>query len=606
MKELFSLNKYLYKYRYRMLLGVIFIVLSNWFGVFPAQVIRLAFDLVKEQVSIYQYVEGFNHQELFYNTFITIVLLFGFIVFLVAIIKGIFMFFMRQTIIVVSRLIEYDLKNEIYAHYQLLNLSFYRKNNTGDLMNRVSEDVGRVRMYIGPAIMYTLNLVVLFILVISTMISVNPKLTLFAVLPMPLLFLSIYYVQNVINKKSEDIQAQLSTLSSTIQESFSGIRVIKAFVREEEITSKFNAESEEYRLKTMGLVNVQAVFFPTVLTLIGISTLLTVYIGGKEVIDGRITAGNIAEFIVYVNMLTWPVTSVGWVTSLVQRASASQKRINEFINITPEIQNDEKQASIDLKGNIEFRNVSFRYPDTGIQALENISFRIEAGKTLAIVGRTGSGKSTIANLLFRMYECDEGEILLDNENINTLNLSSVRKQLSMVPQEVFLFSDTIANNISFGSEHADRNAVEKAAQLASVYDNIMQFEHGFETLVGERGITLSGGQKQRVSIARAIIKSPKVLIFDDALSAVDTKTEEAILNNLKEIMANKTNILISHRISTIKHADLIIYLDQGKIVEMGTHEELISIQNAYSELYQKQLLEEEQNIVDNIEEKINS
>lgn len=606
MKELFSLNKYLYKYRYRMLLGVIFIVLSNWFGVFPAQVIRLAFDLVKEQVSIYQYVEGFNHQELFYNTFITIVLLFGFIVFLVAVIKGIFMFFMRQTIIVVSRLIEYDLKNEIYAHYQLLNLSFYRKNNTGDLMNRVSEDVGRVRMYIGPAIMYTLNLVVLFILVISTMISVNPKLTLFAVLPMPLLFLSIYYVQNVINKKSEDIQAQLSTLSSTIQESFSGIRVIKAFVREEEITSKFNAESEEYRLKTMGLVNVQAVFFPTVLTLIGISTLLTVYIGGKEVIDGRITAGNIAEFIVYVNMLTWPVTSVGWVTSLVQRASASQKRINEFINISPEIQNDEKQASIDLKGNIEFRNVSFRYPDTGIQALENISFRIEAGKTLAIVGRTGSGKSTIANLLFRMYECDEGEILLDNENINTLNLSSVRKQLSMVPQEVFLFSDTIANNISFGSEHADRNAVEMAAQLASVYDNIMQFEHGFETLVGERGITLSGGQKQRVSIARAIIKSPKVLIFDDALSAVDTKTEEAILNNLKEIMANKTNILISHRISTIKHADLIIYLDQGKIVEMGTHEELISMQNAYSELYQKQLLEEEQNIVDNIEEKINS
>lgn len=605
MKELLSLNKYLYKYRYRMLLGVIFIVLSNWFGVFPAQVIRLAFDLVKEQVSIYQYVEGFNTQELFYKTFITIVLLFGFIVFLVAVIKGIFMFFMRQTIIVVSRLIEYDLKNEIYEHYQVLNLSFYRKNNTGDLMNRVSEDVGRVRMYIGPAIMYTLNLVVLFVLVISTMISVNPKLTLFAVLPMPFLFLSIYYVQNIINKKSEQIQEQLSTLSSTIQESFSGIRVIKAFVREEEIKAKFNVESEEYRIKTMGLVNVQAVFFPTVLTLIGISTLLTVYIGGKEVIDGRITAGNIAEFIVYVNMLTWPVTSVGWVTSLVQRASASQKRINEFVKLEPEIKNDVNLPITELKGNIAFKNVSFRYPDTGIQALHNINFSVDAGKTLAIVGRTGSGKSTIANLLFRMYECDEGQILLDGIDIKTLQLSSFRKQLSMVPQEVFLFSDTIANNISFGDANADRKQIEQAAKLASVYDNIMQFEHGFDTFVGERGITLSGGQKQRVSIARAIIKAPKALIFDDALSAVDTKTEEAILNNLKEMMMNKTNILISHRISTVKHADLIIYLDSGKIIEMGTHDELLNMQNAYSELYHKQLLEEEQNIVDNFEEKIN-
>lgn len=355
----------------------------------------------------------------------------------------------------------------------------------------------------------------------------------------------------------------------------------------------------------MGLVNVQAVFFPTVLTLIGISTLLTVYIGGKEVIDGRITAGNIAEFIVYVNMLTWPVTSVGWVTSLVQRASASQKRINEFVNIVPEIKNDENQIAKELTGKIEFNNVSFRYPDTGILALQNISFKIESGKTLAIVGRTGSGKSTIANLLFRMYECDEGSIKLDDSDIKELNLSSLRKQLSMVPQEVFLFSDSISNNISFGAMNADRNEIEKAAKLASVYENIMQFEHGFETLVGERGITLSGGQKQRVSIARAIIKSPKILIFDDALSAVDTKTEEAILNNLKNIMDNKTNILISHRISTVKHADLIIYLDGGKIIEMGTHDELISMQNAYSELYQKQLLEEEQNIVDNFEEKIN-
>lgn len=605
MKELYSLNKYLYKYRYRMLLGVIFIILSNWFGVFPAQVIRLAFDLVKEQLSLYQYLNGFERQALFYKAFINIVLLFGFIVFLVAVIKGIFMFFMRQTIIVVSRLIEYDLKNEIYEHYQILNLSFYRKNNTGDLMNRVSEDVGRVRMYIGPAIMYTLNLIVLFVLVISTMISVNSKLTFYAVLPMPFLFLSIYYVQNIINKKSEEIQEQLSTLSSTIQESFSGIRVIKAYVREEEIKEKFNKESEEYRNKTMGLVNVQAVFFPTVLTLIGISTLLTIYVGGKEVINGTITAGNIAEFIVYVNMLTWPVTSVGWVTSLVQRASASQKRINEFIKLVPEIKIEESQVKLNIKGDIEFKNVSFVYPDTGIKALQKVSFKIDAGQTLAIIGRTGSGKSTISNLLFRMYDCSEGEILIDGINVRNHYLSNLREQMSMVPQEVFLFSDTIYNNIAFGVSSHEKQSVELAAKNAAVYDNIIQFEKGFETMVGERGITLSGGQKQRISIARAILKEPKILIFDDALSAVDTKTEDAILRNLKSIMQSRTSILISHRISTVKHADLILYMDNGEIIEMGTHEELISIGNAYTELYQKQLLEEESAIVDNYEEKMN-
>lgn len=599
MKELYSLNKYLYKYRFRMLLGVVFIVLSNWFGVFPAQVIRLAFDLVKEQISLYQYLNGFERQALFYKAFINIVLLFGFIVFAVAVIKGIFMFFMRQTIIVVSRLIEYDLKNEIYNHYQKLNLSFYRRNNTGDLMNRVSEDVGRVRMYIGPAIMYTLNLIVLFILVISTMISVNPKLTFFAVLPMPLLFLSIYYVQNIINKKSESIQEQLSTLSSTIQESFSGIRVIKAYVREKEIKEKFDRESDEYKEKSMGLVNVQAVFFPTVLALIGISTLLTIYVGGKEVIAGNITAGNIAEFIVYVNMLTWPVTSVGWVTSLVQRASASQKRINEFIQIVPEIDATPEQVKYNIEGDIEFKNVSFHYPDTGIKALHNISFKIKAGQTLAIIGRTGSGKSTIANLLFRMYDIDEGSLLIDNKDIKAHHLFHLRNQISMVPQEVFLFSDSIKNNIGFGVDHASNERIEKAAKDAAVYDNIIHFEKGFETMVGERGITLSGGQKQRVSIARAVLKEPKILIFDDALSAVDTKTEEAILHKLKIIMKERTSILISHRISTVKDADLIIYMDNGEIIEQGTHDELISLQKAYAELYQKQLLEEETTVVDN-------
>jgi len=593
MKELFSLNKYLYKYRFRMLLGVIFIVLSNWFGVFPAQVIRLAFDLIKEQISLYNYLHGFERQELFYKAFIGIVLLFGFIVFMVAVIKGIFMFFMRQTIIVVSRLIEYDMKNDIYDHYQVLNLSFYRKNNTGDLMNRVSEDVGRVRMYIGPAIMYTLNLIVLFILVISTMISINPKLTFFAVLPMPFLFVAIYFVQNLINSKSEEIQAQLSTLSSTIQESFSGIRVIKAYVREHEIKSKFELESESYRHKMMGLVNIQAVFFPTVLALIGISTLLTVYIGGKEVISGYITAGNIAEFIIYVNMLTWPVTSVGWVTSLVQRASASQKRINEFLTIQPEIHNDLSKPDIEIKGDISFKNVSFIYADTGIKALDDVSFEIKAGQTLAITGRTGSGKSTIANLLFRMYDVDHGAIEIDNMDLKDHKLFNVRKQMSMVPQEVFLFSDTIKNNIAFGVDKYQDEEVIEASKKAVVYDNIIQFEKGFDTLVGERGITLSGGQKQRVSIARAIIKEPKILVFDDALSAVDTKTEEAILVQLKSIMNNRTSVIISHRISTVKHADLILYMEDGKIIEKGTHEELITLKKAYAELYQKQLLEEE-------------
>lgn len=593
MKELFSLNKYLYKYRYRMLLGVVFITLSNWFGVFPAQVIRLAFDLVKEQISLYNYLHHFDRQALFYQGFISVVLLFGFIVFIVAIIKGVFMFFMRQTIIVVSRLIEYDMKNEIYHHYQFLNLSFYRKNNTGDLMNRVSEDVGRVRMYIGPAIMYTLNLIVLFILVISTMISVNPKLTFYAVLPMPFLFVSIYFVQNLINTKSEQIQAQLSTLSNTIQESFSGIRVIKAYVRENEIKDKFNEESEEYRRKTMGLVNVQAVFFPTVLTLIGISTLLTIYVGGKEVIAGNITAGNIAEFIVYVNMLTWPVTSVGWVTSLVQRASASQKRINEYLHTEPSIINDNTIDEIALSGHIKFENVSFTYPETGIKALDNVSFEIGIGKTLAITGRTGSGKSSIANLLFRMYDVDNGSISIDDLDVKDLPLYHYRNQMALVPQEVFLFSDTIRNNIAFGIDHFTEEQIVQAAQNAVVYDNIIQFDKGFDTLVGERGITLSGGQKQRISIARAILKEPKILVFDDALSAVDTKTEEAILKQLKSIMKNRTSIIISHRVSTVKHADLIVYMENGKIIEKGTHDELVALKKSYAELYQKQLLEEE-------------
>jgi ATP-binding cassette, subfamily B, multidrug efflux pump len=595
MKELRSINKYLYKYRYRLILGVLFVALSNWFGVFPAQVIRLAFDLVKENISIYSLFDEFETRNFIYQIFSSVVLLFGAIIFLVAVIKGVFMFFMRQTIIVMSRLIEYDMKNEIYDQYQKLSLSFYRRNNTGDLMNRVGEDVSRVRMYIGPAIMYTLNLLVLFILVISTMISVDPKLTLYSLLPLPLLFFSIYYVQNIINLKSEKIQEQLSNLSTFVQESFSGIRVLKAYVREKKYSEDFSVESDDYKNRSMELMKVQAVFFPLILALVGMSTILTIYIGGQEVIRGTITAGNIAEFIVYVNMLTWPVTTVGWVTSLVQRAAASQKRINEFLHTKPEIITPSAPA-MEIKGEIEFKNISFTYPDTGIEAIKDLSFKIEPGKTLAIIGRTGSGKSTIANLIVRMYDVTSGEILIDGKNIRSIQLDSLRKQIGFVPQEVFLFSDTIEQNIAFGMNRFDQHEIVEAARSAVIYDNIMRFEEGFQTRIGERGITLSGGQKQRVSIARAIIKQPKILLFDDALSAVDTKTEEEILKNLGKIMKGRTTIMISHRVSTIKNADHILMIDQGMVIESGTHMKLMEQKGNYYELYEKQLMEEESDI----------
>jgi ATP-binding cassette subfamily B protein len=593
MKELSSLNPYLAKYKYRILFGCIFIALSNWFGVFPAQIIRLAFDLVKDNLANYQLTSGFENQAILKSIIIQIALLFGALIVLISIIKGVFMFFMRQTIIVVSRLIEYDLKNVIYQKYQVLNLSFYRVNNTGDLMNRVSEDVSRVRMYIGPAIMYTLNLIVLFVLVISTMISVNPMLTFYALLPLPLLFVAIYYVQNTINTKSENIQAQLSILTTTVQETFSGIRIIKAFGREQQLADRFAADSEVYKTKSMELVKVQAIFFPTILGLIGISTLLTVYFGGKEVINGSITAGNIAEFIVYVNILTWPVASVGWVTSLVQRAAASQKRINEFLDLKPEITNP-STIPFEFTNSIEFRNVSFTYPETNITAIDQLSFTLTKGQTLAIVGKTGSGKSTISNLISRMIDVSSGSILIDNQDIKNINLNDWRNQIGIVPQEVFLFSDSIQNNITFGKDQCETADIHQAAQMAGVYDSIIAFPNGFETLLGERGITLSGGQKQRVSIARALIKKPSLLLFDDALSAVDTQTEEGILSNLANTRKDATNILISHRISTLKNADMILYLANGKVAEMGSHEALLANKGPYYELYQMQLLADAQ------------
>ena len=592
MKELAYLNKFFYKYRWRLLPGVLFVIISNLFGVLPAQVIRIAFDLVNENIAIYRLFDGFDRQEVIYEIFSRSLLFFGLIVLVLALFRGIFLFFMRQTIILMSRHIEFDLKNEIYQHYQKLSMAFYRRNNTGDLMNRVTEDVSRVRMYIGPAIMYTINTAVLFILVIVAMFSVNTRLAVYSLLPLPFLALTIYYVHTMINNRSEKIQEQLSALSSFVQETFSGIRVIKAFVREADVRSKFNAESEKYKAHSMSLVQVQALFFPMMLLLVGLSTIITVYVGGIEVMNGTITSGNIAEFIVYVNQLTFPVTSLGWVTSLVQRAAASQKRINEFLKTQPEI-NSESGEKVDVKGQIEFKNVSFRYPDTGIQAIKNISFEVKSGKLLAIIGRTGSGKSTIANLLMRMYDADSGSICIDGKAIKQLDLTSFRQQIGFVPQEVFLFSETIRNNIAFGIPVIEPGMVEQAAKDAAVYQNIMEFEKGFETLIGERGITLSGGQKQRLSIARAIIKEPRILIFDDCLSAVDTRTEEEILNNLGRVMHNKTSILIAHRVSTIKNADKILVMDAGEIVEQGSHESLMEMKGNYFELYEKQLLEEQ-------------
>lgn len=593
MKDLAYLNKFFVKYIWRLIPGVIFVIISNVFGVLPAQVIRFAFDLVTENIATYRLFSGFGRQSMIYQVFGSSLLLFGLLVLALALLRGLFLFLMRQTIIVMSRHIEYDLKNEIYNHYQELSLAFFRRHNTGDLMNRVTEDVSRVRMYLGPGIMYTVNTVVLFVMTIAIMLTVNVRLAIFSVLPLPILALIIYYVNNIINFRSEKIQERLSVLSSFVQENFSGIRVIKSYVREPFVKKRFAEESENYKTHSMALVRVQALFYPLMLMLVGLSNIITMYVGGIEVMKGNITSGNIAEFIVYLNQLTFPVISLGWVTSLIQRAAASQKRINEFLHEKPEIVSS-PAAPIHLKGHIEFRDVSFTYPDTGIQALKNVSFKAEPGEMLAIIGRTGSGKSTIANLVMRMYDCTNGHVLIDGKDVRQLNLENYRSQVGFVPQEVFLFSDTITNNIAFSAGTLDKQLIEQAAKDAAVYGNIMELDKGFDTLIGERGVTLSGGQKQRVSIARAIVKHPQILIFDDCLSAVDTRTEEEILTNLGRNMTGKTSIIIAHRISTIKNADKILVMDRGEIIEHGNHEELMDKKGAYFELYEKQLLEEEE------------
>jgi ATP-binding cassette, subfamily B, multidrug efflux pump len=586
-KPLWRLNTYLYKYKGYLLLGVLFTIISNFFVIIPAQLVRIAIDYVVESFSFYEVIPDSALAVETRSLFLKYILIFGVLILIMALLRGFFLFLIRQTIIIMSRLIEYDMKNEIFGHYQNLPLSFYRRNSTGDLMARITEDVSRVRMYLGPAIMYGINLLILFPMVIGYMLSVNVELTLYSLLPLPILSLSIYYVNNMINERSEKIQRSLSGLSTFVQEAFSGIRVLKAFVREEDSVNDFTKASEDYKDKSISLTLVQSLFFPLIMALIGISVILTVYIGGIQVIEGTIGYGVIAEFILYVNMLTWPVTSLGWVTSIIQRAAASQTRINEFLDEKNDIVSTEG-LDIFIKGDIEVKKVSFAYPDSGIQALDQVSFSINSGQSLAIIGTTGSGKSTIANLLMRMYDVSEGQILIDQRDIKTYDIASLRRQIGYVPQDVFLFSDSIANNIGFGLDTIPEGVVEKAAKDADVYRNIVDFPKGFETKLGERGITLSGGQKQRVSIARAIAKEPSILLLDDCLSAVDTKTENAILNSLKDIMSKRTSIIISHRVSSAKLADKIIVLDDGKLVEQGTHDYLMALKGVYADLYEKQ------------------
>lgn len=614
MKHLFLLNKYLWKYRVSLLLGILFILLTNLVAVYSPRIVRFAFDMVKESAAQLKSNEfaypdlllqaeellNANLQQFFdfsdrQNTIESLMSLGTFLAilyFVIYIIKGIFLFLTRQTVIIVSRRIEFDLKNEIFNHYQKLSASFYKQNSTGDLMNRISEDVSHVRMYLGPGIMYTINLFFLFILTITFMLNVNVELTLYVLLPLPIMSVLIYKVSSIINRRSEAVQRQQSKLSTLAQEAFSGIRVLKAYNKEEAFAKDFTDQSEIYKHNSLALVKINALFFPIIIVLIGLSTIISVYVGGLKAIEGTVTLGNIAEFIIYVNMLTWPFAAVGWVTSLVQRAAASMERIDEFLSHEPDIY-WAKQNESALKGTIEFKNVHFQYKETGIKAIENLSIKIEHGETVAIMGATGSGKSTIINLLCRLFDADNGEILIDGKNVRDWDLNVLRKGIGLVPQDVFLFSESVANNIAFGidADKVEQEDIEKAAQKAEVHKNIIGFKKKYETVVGERGITLSGGQKQRISIARAIIKDPQILILDDSLSAVDTETEDNILRNLRNEISKKTTLLISHRVSTAKNADRIMVVENGKISEIGTHESLLERKGYYFDLYEKQLKE---------------
>jgi ATP-binding cassette subfamily B protein len=585
MKALYSLNKYLYKYRGRLLLGFIITIGARVFAVFTPQLIR------DSTVAIEDYLNGdmVSIAEVKEELLLNIGLIIG-----AALASGILTFMMRQTFIVVSRYIEYDLKNEIYTQYQNLSLDFYKRNRTGDLMNRISEDVSKVRMYVGPALMYGVQTLTLFVVVIYFMIKAAPTLTLYTLIPFPILSFAIYKLSMAINKRSAEIQRFLSLLNTYTQESFSGIAVIKSYGILNRFNSDFEKLSNESKDKNVNLVKVEAFFFPLMILLIGFSNLFVIYFGGMQYINGDIeSVGVIIEFLLYVNMLTWPVASVGWITSMVQRAEASQERINEFLSEIPNIKNNSPKSSEDILGEIEFRNVSFTYEDTNIVALKNISFKVKKGETFVIMGKTGSGKSTILELIGRLYDVNKGEILIDGKAIEDYNLNELRKQLGYVPQDAFLFSSSIRDNIKFGKVDASEDDIVDAAKNAAVHKNIKGFSKGYDTILGERGITLSGGQKQRVSIARAIIKNPKIVLFDDCLSAVDTETEEEIFSKLDKVSNNKTSIVVSHRASSAKNANHIIILDEGVILEEGTHSELLANNGYYKELYNKQLSEKE-------------
>lgn len=595
MKELRAVNKYFIKYKWLLILGIIFVITSNIFGLYTPEYIRYTVDIVKENLVTYRMVNGFALQSSFKTHFVYYIIFFSLIILITSLLKGLLMFFMRQTIIVMSRKVEYDQKNEMYQQYQRLNTSFYKRNNTGDLMSRISEDVSRVRMYIGPAIMYFINTGALFAMVIYVMFNINAYLSFLVLLPLPILVFAIYKVSDIINKKSEQISIALSGLTTRAQEVFSGVRVIQSFAIDKQIQQEFYNASEDYKKQNISLAKVDSFFAPLMLLLIGLSTLLVVYIGGIEVNRGSFTAGNIAEFIFYINMLTWPVASLGWCVSLVQRAEASQKRINNFLEDKNEIVN---KPTVNLKEieKIAFDNVTFIYPDTGIQALTDINFEINKGEKIAIVGKTGSGKSTLAELLLRTYDVEIGAVNINGHNIKDVDLYAFREKIGYTPQDVFLFSDSVKNNILFGNS-SKNDEVEKYAAIAHVHNDILQLPKKYETIVGERGVMLSGGQKQRISIARSLIKDPEVALLDDCLSAVDAKTEKTILNNLYTTLHDKTVIFITHRIFAIMNFDKILVLDNGKIAEQGNHTELISKKGIYFDIYQLQQTSETSEIL---------
>lgn len=583
MKALKYINKYFVKYKWRILIGLFITILSKLLALKVPQIVGDSLNIVEDYVNGTETNLTFVKQELFNNVLVIV----G-----VALLAGFFTFLMRQTIIVTSRLIEFDLKNEIYQQYQRLSLNFYKKNRTGDLMNRISEDVSKVRMYVGPAVMYTMNMLVLIAVGFTQMINIDVKLTLYTLLPFPVLSISIFVLSKVIHKRSSIVQEYLSKLTTFNQEFFSGISVVKSYGIENQIIKDFDAIADESKQKNIHLQQANALFFPLMILLIGLSNLIVVYVGGKLYINNEIQIGTIIEFMLYVNILTWPVAVIGWVTSMIQQAEASQLRINEFLNEVPEIKNNTNKPT-HIKGKVTFKNVTFTYDDTNITALKNISFTAKAGETLAILGKTGSGKSTIIELIVRLYDTKKGIILIDDKPIESANLDSIRDQIGFVPQDPFLFSESIGNNIKFGKEDATEQEIIQAAKNAVVHNNIIDFPKGYDTILGERGVTLSGGQKQRVSIARAIIKKPKILIFDDCLSAVDTETEEQILANLKQVSKDKTTFIISHRVSSAKNADKILVLDNGNIIQEGPHNQLITEKGYYKDLYEQQLLEKE-------------